>query len=216
MKIYADLPARRSRQLFADLLFCLWLLGCVWMGCVVGRGVAELGVVGQQTASSATSMAGDLAEAGNSLRGVPVVGADVATPFDQMSSASRDLAAAGRRQVTVVHRVAWAAGVSAAVVPILLVAVLYLPRRWRFAKEATAAARLLRTAHGPDLFALRALSRQPMSRLAKISADPAAAWRAGDWQVVTALAQLELHDCGLAMPTAPSRAPGINPALQGG
>jgi hypothetical protein len=216
VKIYADLPARRSRQLFADLLFLLWLLGCVWMGCAVGHGVAELGAVGQQTASSATSMAGDLAEAGSSLRGVPLVGAEVATPFDQMSSASRDLAAAGRRQVTVVHRVAWAAGISAAVVPILLVAVLYLPRRWRFAKEATAGARLLRTAQGPDLFALRALTRQPMSRLAEISADPAAAWRAGDWQVVTALAQLELQDHGLAMPTPPSGVRGTTPALQRG
>jgi hypothetical protein len=40
-----------------------------------------------------------------------------------------------------------------------------------------------------------------MSVLAKVSDDPAGAWRARDPAVVAALAALELRDCGLAVPT---------------
>jgi hypothetical protein len=135
---------------------------------------------------------------------MPVVGGEVAAPFDQMSSASRGLAAAGSRQVTIVHRIAWTLGLSVALIPILIVGIFYVPRRWRFVKEATAGARLLGSAAALDLFALRALTRQPLHRLAEVSADPARAWHVRDPEVIAALAALELQECGLAMPTRPS------------
>jgi hypothetical protein len=204
MKIYADKTVRRTRQLFADLLFVLWVIGWVWLGYTVHHGVAQLAGVGQQTDASATSLAAGLNDAGDSLRGVPVVGGEVAGPFDQMSSASEALAAAGRSQVTVAHRVAWTLGISVAAIPILTVGVFYLPRRWRFAREATAATRFVDAAEDLDLFALRALARQPMHALAKISDDPAGAWRARDPEIVTALAALELRDCGLSISALPS------------
>ena len=58
------------------------------------------------------------------------------------------------------------------------------------------------TAADLDLFALRALSHQPLHVLAKISDDPAGAWREGDRSVIARLADLELRDCGLAAPPA--------------
>jgi hypothetical protein len=78
--------------------------------------------------------------------------------------------------------------------------VFFVPVRWRFSREATAGARFIDAAEDLDLFALRALTRQPMYVLAKISDDPAGAWRARDREVVNALAELELRDCGLAVP----------------
>jgi hypothetical protein len=86
--------------------------------------------------------------------------------------------------------------------PIKLVrdVVLYLPRRWRFVRDATAGASFVDAAEDLDLFALRALCRQPMHVLAKIRDDPAGGWRARDPEVVTALAALELRDCGLSVP----------------
>ena len=42
MKLYADAPVRRTRQLLADLLFLLWILGWVVVGHVVQHGTAEL------------------------------------------------------------------------------------------------------------------------------------------------------------------------------
>jgi hypothetical protein len=117
-----------------------------------------------------------------------------------MSSASQALAAAGRSQVAAVNRLSWVLGISIATIPILTVGVFFLPVRWRFAREATAGARFIDAAEDLDLFALRALARQPMHVLAKVSDDPAGAWRARDSEVVTALAALELRDSGLSLP----------------
>ena len=200
MKLYADAPARRTRQLLADVLFVLWIVGWVWFGHVVQHGTMQLAGVGRQTDSSATSLANGLTSAGNTLSGIPLVGGGVSAPFDQMSSASQSLAEAGRAQVTAVHRLSWALGISLAVIPILCVAVFFVPIRWRFVREATASARFIDAAEDLDLFALRALTRQPMYVLAKISDDPAGAWRARDPEIVTALARLELRDAGLAVP----------------
>ena len=102
--------------------------------------------------------------------------------------------------MTAVHRLSWALGISIAMIPILCVGVFFVPVRWRFVREATAGARFIDAAEDLDLFALRALARQPMYVLAKISDDPAGAWRARDPEVVTALARLELRDAGLAVP----------------
>jgi len=200
MKLYADAPARRTRQLAADLFFLLWLVLWVWVGHVVQHGTMQLSVVGRQTDESATSLAGGLTSAGDSLRDLPVVGDGVASPFDQMSSASSSLAEAGRAQVTAVHRLSWILGISIATIPILTVGVFFVPVRWRFAREATAGARFIDAAEDLDLFALRALTRQPMHVLARVSDDPAGAWRARDREVVTALAALELRDSGLSLP----------------
>ena len=200
MKIYADAPVRRSRQLLADVLFLLWLVLWVWVGHAVQHGTAQLAGVGRQTDASATSLASGLTSAGDSLRDLPVVGGGVAAPFDQMSSASESLAEAGRSQVTAVNRLAWTLGVSITLIPILTVGVFFVPARWRFAREATAGARFIDATEDLDLFALRAMARQPMHVLAKVSDDPAGAWRARDREVITALAALELRDSGLSMP----------------
>jgi hypothetical protein len=204
MRLYADAPVRRSRQFAADVLFVLWLVGWVWIGHVVQHGTAELAGVGRQTDESATSLSSGLTSASDSLSGLPVVGDGIAAPFDQMSEASQSLAAAGRSQVTAVERLSWILGVSIAAIPVLTVGVLFLPARWRFAREATAAARFVDAAEDLDLFALRALARQPMHVLARVSDDPAGAWRERDPQVVHALATLELRDCGLEPPAVVS------------
>ena len=200
MKLYADAPVRRSRQMLADLLFVFWLVGWVWVGHLVQHGTMELAGVGRQTDASASSLASGLTNAGDSLRDLPVVGGGVAAPFDQMSSASESLAAAGRAQVTAVHRLSWALGISIAIIPILCVGVFFIPLRWRFIREATHAAKFIDAAEDLDLFALRALARQPMSVLAKVSDDPAGAWRAKDPAVVRELARIELRASGLTIP----------------
>ena len=56
-----------------------------------------------------------------------------------------------------------------------------------------------------DLFALRAMARQPLHVLARISDDPAGAWRRQDRRVVHALATLELKEEGLRPPPLAER-----------
>jgi hypothetical protein len=99
--------------------------------------------------------------------------------------------------VAAVERLALLLGLSVALIPILIVSVIHLPLRWRFVREATAGARFIDAQEDLDLFALRALANQPMRVLAKVSDDPAGAWRARDPEVVRRLAALELADVGL-------------------
>ena len=84
--------------------------------------------------------------------------------------------------------------------PVLVSLLGYLPRRWRFVREATAGQRFIDSSADLDLFALRAMAHQPMHLLARVSDDPVRAWRDGRPDVVRALALLELRDAGLTAP----------------
>ena len=197
MKLYADTPARRIFQLVVDLLFVAWLVMWVWIGLVVHDGTMALAAPGRQTDESASAMAGQLRDAGGRLDDVPLIGDEVATPFDKAADASDGIAAAGRSSVEAVERLAFVLGLSIALIPILVVTAFYLPGRLRFIREATAGLRFIDSADDLDLFALRALTNQPMRVLAKVSGDPAGDWRRRDPAVVRRLAELELKDVGL-------------------
>jgi hypothetical protein len=202
LKLYADTPGRRTAQIVADLLFVLWLVLWVWVGNVIHDGTMALAEPGRQTADAATDLSGGLTDAGDYLREVPIVGDEVAAPFEQASGASDSLAEAGRAEVAAVEKLALWLGVSIGAIPILVVAAVHLPLRWRFARRPTAGAKFVDAAEDLDLFALRALARQPMHVLARVSDDPAGAWRAKDPDIVRALARIELRASGLRMPPA--------------
>ena len=201
MKLYAESPGRRTAQLLADLLLVVWLVAWAWAGSVVHDATLELGAPGEQLAESATGLSGALQDAGGTLGDVPVVGDEVQTPFDEASGAADQLAEVGRDQVRSVERLALWLGLSVAAIPILLGCLLHLPRRVRFVRRATAGARFVDAADDLDLFALRALAHQPMHVLARVSDDPAGAWRRGDRAVTDRLAEIELRSVGLRMPS---------------
>lgn len=200
MKLYADLPARRSRQIVGDLLLLLWVLVWLQMAVVVREATLALAAPGRQIEEAGTGLAGRLRDAGASVEDIPLVGDEVRAPFDGAGDAAARIADAGAAQVEAVQTLAFWLGIAVATVPILLMLAVYLPIRWRFVRAATAATRFRDSTADPDLFALRALANQPMHRLAKVSTDPAGSWRRGDADVVRALAALELRGLGLAAP----------------
>lgn len=197
MKLYADTPVRRTVQVLVDLLFVAWLVLWVWIGTAVHDGTEQLAAPARQTDSAATSLAEQLRDAGGRLGEAPLVGDELEVPFDRAADASDGLATAGRDTVDAVERLALLLGLSVALIPVLVVSTVHLPRRWRFVREATAGARFIDAQEDLDLFALRALAHQPMRVLATVSDDPAGAWRARDPEVVRRLAALELADVGL-------------------
>lgn len=204
MKLYADLPGRRARQILADCLVVLWVVLWSWFGMAVHDGTMALAAPGRQVAESATGLAGSMSDAGDRLSSVPLVGDEVAAPFDQASSASEQIAEAGREQVDAVESLALVLGLSTALVPILIVVGIWLPRRLRFAREAAAGQRFVDSDADLALFALRAMAHQPMHVLGRISDDPVTAWREGDADVVRALASLEMRTVGLVPPALPA------------
>ena len=200
MRMYAATPARATRQVVADLLFVLWLVGWIWVASTVHDTTMLLAGPGRQTEESATSLSDRLRDAGASLDDLPVVGDGVAAPFDEAAEASAGLASAGRAQVAAVEDLAFWLGLSVGAIPILVVAGFYIPVRYRFARRASAGQRFVDAGEDLDLFALRALAHQPMHVLAKVSDDPAGEWRRRDPGVTRALAELELRASGLRPP----------------
>lgn len=200
MKLYADVPGRRATQVASDALTLVWVVAWVAVGHRVHDEVARLRDTADQLTGVGTSLGGNMTGAAEQLSQVPFLGEQVRRPFDRAATSATQLATAGRDMHAAVDRVAVALGVTVAAVPILLVVATWLVLRVRFARRAAAAQRFVDADADLDLFALRALARQPVRRLAAVSDDPAAAWRAGDPDVVRRLALLELRSSGLRPP----------------
>ena len=200
MKLYSDLVARRTAQVAADVGMLLWVLVWVWVGRRVHDATLALAGPGRSLESAGTGFRDRMTGAAGSVDDLPLLDDRLAAPFRSAAGSGTDIANAGRGMVEAVDRLSLLLGLSVAVVPILVVGLLWWLRRSRFVRRASAAQRFIDAAPDLDLFALRALASQPMPRLASISADPAGAWRRGEPEVVRALATLELAECGLRPP----------------
>lgn len=203
MKIYADAPARRSRQIVGDVTVAVWVVLWVRLAVAVREATLTLTAPGEQLESAGSGLAGKLRDAGAAVDNVPLVGDQVRAPFDGAGDAAAGIAAAGTAQVEAVHVLAFWLSLTVGGIPILVVVAAYLSLRWRFVREATAGQRYLDAGGDVSLFALRAMSRQPLRRLRRISGDPVRAWQDGDAHVVRELAVLELTGLGLAPPAVP-------------
>ena len=200
MKLYADAPGRQARQVLGDLLLVLWVALWVRLATIVRDATLALATPGEQIEDAGNGLAGKLRDAGATVGDLPLVGDQARAPFDGAGSAADKIAAAGAAQVEAVHTLAFWLSLAVGAIPILIVLAVYVPLRWRFVRQATAGRRFIDASADLDLFALRAMSNQPMHRIARISDDPVRAWRDGDPEVVRALAALELRDTGLGLP----------------
>ena len=200
MKLYADAPVRRARQVTGDVLLVGWLILWWLVARAVHGATLLLAEPGRRMNAAGTGLAAKLRDAGSVVDGTPLIGDKLRAPLDGAGSAANQFADAGTSQVEAVQHLAFWLSLSIGAIPILIALAVYVPARWRFARQATAAQRFIDAAADLDLFALRALARQPMHRLAGISDDPAGAWRRGDPAVVRELATLELRDAGLRPP----------------
>lgn len=204
MKVYADNGGRRTGQIIGDLALLVWVVGCLWAALTVHDRVMGLAGPGDRAEVASTNLADSLREAGGVVGRIPLVGDGASAPFDRGAEAADTLAGASRSQQEAVTAVAFWLGLAVAVVPTLLAAGYYLPGRIRFVRTATSSMRWLDQRGGLtdldrpglELLALRALAREPLHVVAGIHDDPVGAWRAGDREVVTALALLELRASG--------------------
>lgn len=200
MKLYSDVGVQRFGQVLGDLLLLGWIAFCTALGLTVFKITNALGYPGRKAAEAGDGLAGDLHKMSEPVGKVPAVGDQLRAPIDGAANAASKLAEAGREQAHAVEQLAYLlAGVTIGL-PVLFALLIWLPRRIRFSRRATAARKFIDNAADLDLFALRAMANQPMHKLAKISDDPVAAWREGDSAVVARLADLELRSTGLRAP----------------
>ena len=200
VKLYSDVGAQRVGQVVGDLLLLGWIAFCTALGLFVFKITNALGYPGRKAGEAGDGLAGDLHRMSEPVGKVPAVGDQLRAPIDGAASAAARLAEAGRDQAHAVEQLAYLlAGVTIGL-PVFFALLIWLPRRIRFSRRASAAQKFIDNAADLDLFALRAMANQPMHRLAKISDDPVTAWREGDSAMIAQLADLELRSSGLRAP----------------
>ncbi len=200
MKLYSDIPGRRAVQVATDVGIVLWVVLWVRIAQRVYDATMALAAPGRNLEGAGSSFRDTMSSAGDGVDDLPLLGDRVATPFRSAAGVGTEIEKAGTDLVSAVERVSLLLALTTAMVPILIVGATWLVLRYRFARRATAAQRFIDAEPDLDLFALRAMANQPMPRLAKVSDDPAGAWRRGDVDIIHALALLELRDSGLRPP----------------
>ncbi len=133
MKIYADLPVTRLRQLITDLLVVVWVYAWIRLGLWLYDLVSRLAAPGRKLESAGTGMADNLGNAGRKIDRVPGVGDALSTPFGKAADAARSVAEAGHEQQVIVHDLALVMAVAVVAVPLGLVLFGWLPPLRRLA-----------------------------------------------------------------------------------
>ena len=203
MSWYADFGPRRARQIVADVVALGVVVVAVLMGVAVRTTIAALAGVFVNLQDAGTGFEGTMGEIGERLGGVPLIGDGIRGPFDTAAGAGGSIAEAGRTGQAVVESIATIAGIGVAALPIVILLLVWLVPRIRFARRSAEARALLRLDDGPQLLALRALGDAQAADLARISPRALSAWRAGDAEVVRALAALEAREAGVRLPSVP-------------
>jgi hypothetical protein len=194
MKLYAETRKKRSRQIVQDLLIVGWIFLWISFGLVAHDVVAGLATPAASVARNSDSLSASLGDISDRIDEIPLVGGALEEPFSTASRASAGVARESREQRDRFLTAALWIGLFTAIGPIAAATMLYLPRRWGWIKEATAADRIRIDADDLYLFALRAATNRSFSELRKTTADPGAALAAGNYD---ALARLELEELGL-------------------
>ena len=212
MQLYAHHPVLRGRQLAADVGMLAWIVLWVVLARAVHGAVLALAAPGRAVEDLGDSVAGNMESAAGVAEDVPLVGDELAVPFDALSRAGGSVTGAGEAAQDAVGTLAAILTVVLIVLPVGWLLLRWLPWRLRYAREAGAAARMLTGTPDLELLAARAVATAPLPRLAALPAGTGAAWRAGDPGAVRSLAELELSRLGLRLPTDPGRSGAKAPA----
>ncbi|MFI8393028.1 hypothetical protein [Streptomyces sp. NPDC085540] len=199
MRLYAQTPARRNRQILADLIAVVLIAVAVRFALAVHGAIMLLAEPGRRVESSGDSLANELDNAGDAASNVPFVGDLLKKPLQSAADASSGIADAGQSLQDAVSQVATLTTLALIVVPVTVVLLLWLPARLRWIRRSVTMRRLLDAPGGADLLALRALTGR-LGDLAALPAPPgglADAWRRGDQQVIADLSELTLRRAGL-------------------
>ncbi|MDP5183407.1 hypothetical protein QOZ88_12225 [Blastococcus sp. BMG 814] len=200
MRFYAEHPALRARQLAADLGFLAWTVVWVLVARAAHGAVLLLAGPGRAVEDLGRSVAGSMDSAASAAEGVPLVGGELAAPFDALSGASGSVRGAGQSAQDAVGTLATILAVVLVLLPVGWMLLRWLPWRLRYARDAGAVRGMLAAPGDLELLGARALATAPLPDLAALPGGTGAAWRRGDPAAVRALAGLELARLGLRLP----------------
>ncbi|MGY1857236.1 hypothetical protein [Modestobacter sp. SYSU DS0290] len=210
MRLYADRPDRRARQIAGDLTVLLWAVLWLLVARTVHGAVLTLAEPGEAIAGLGRSLSEAMGSAAGAADDVPVVGDELSGPFEALGRAGASVTGAGETTQDAVHTLAAVLAIVLVVLPVGWLVARRLPARLRWAREAGAADRLLGTGGVEptdlELLAARAMATAPLPELARLPVGTGAGWRAGEPAAVRDLAALELRRLGLDLPRDDGRA----------
>ena len=201
IKLWSELPRARSREMLADLTTILWVVFwsvVVWQLFQFLSGFAQAGRSVQAGGNTMIQSGRDL---GESLAGLPLVGAQVRDiTRDAFAGAGTPLASFGTELERFIFVIAFVLAALLAIVTLVPWLSRYLPWRLSRLRRVRAAHQAIRT--GTDLsdadtarmLAMRAVSRLDYADLLEYTPDPLGDWAAGRHE---ALARAELASQGL-------------------
>ncbi|MFJ9863840.1 hypothetical protein [Streptomyces sp. NPDC101165] len=199
MRLYAQTPARRSRQVLADLIAAALIAAAVEFALTVHDAIMLLAEPGRKAQSAGDDLATGLDDAADAASKVPLIGGSLKKPLQSAAGAGTGLADAGQSLQHIVDQVATLTAVALIVLPVAFVLLLWLPPRLRWIRHSATTRRLLDTPGGADLLALRALTG-PQRDLAAVPTPPgglADAWRRKDQRAISDLSEVALRRAGL-------------------
>ncbi|NWF31179.1 hypothetical protein HW130_33930 [Streptomyces sp. PKU-EA00015] len=199
MRLYAQTPARRNRQVLVDLIAVALIALTVWAAFFVRGMIMLLAEPGRKVESSGDGLAEELGNAGDAASDVPLIGDVLKKPLQSASDASTGFADAGASFQETVTQVADVTTTALIVILLLFILVLWIPPRLLWIRRSMIVSHLADAPGGADLLALRALTGPPAT-LAKLPTPPggfADAWRRGDQEVIATLSAVALAHTGL-------------------
>lgn len=203
MTLYSDYSGARVRQIIADIIGVIAVVVVISIALSVAAAIRSLGAFGRDLETAGLDFQQGLTEAAENLGDVPLIGGGIRGPFDLAATAGESVAQAGRAQQALVEGIAVGAGWAVAIIPLLILALVWVAPRVRFALRSSRLRSLIARGMSADTLAARALARAPLATLAAVHPDPAAAWRAQNPEVVRALAGIELRRAGIRADALP-------------
>ena len=211
MSLYSDYPAARTRQIIADIVGVVSVIVVVTIAASIAAAIRTLAAFGRDLETAGLDFQAGLLDAADALGDVPVIGDGIRAPFDAAAQAGQSVADAGRGQQQLVEFIAVSVGWSVALVPLLLMTLIWLVPRVRFARRSSRMRAMIARGLTIDTLAARALARAPLTQLVAVHPDPAAAWRSQQPDALRDLAAIELRRAGIR----PSAVSGAGSVQQG-
>jgi hypothetical protein len=216
MRLYPDVYSRRFGWMFADLLVVAWIYLCVQAGLFVNRLILQLDALAQGVIKAGQTFDGWIRSFEQAVpTGVPYLSDFLRRTGEALKTHSGDsLISAGQAGSHAVHLLALILGIIVAAIPVVLVLMVFLPKRVRLIYDMQGAHLTIRRALArPELtpqmleiLAGRAIYTLPYHRLLAYSRNPAEDWYLRRFEPL-ARAELERH--GLSV----ERYFGVRPAL---
>ena len=195
--LYPDLARARLGYMAADLAAVLWVAAWLYAGDLVYHTVMTLSAIADGVITTGQQVNDAVSHVQQAVGSLPVVGPALGNDLNPLHGVPHTVITTGYQGLQAIHYLALLLGLVVAGVPLLAVALIYLPLRQRKARGFRSLARMVRqpganaVSATMQVLAARALHTLPYDRLLRYSRDPIGEWREGRYYNLARAAMAE-------------------------